>query len=55
MALRRRAIKIQKMVKGMSLDEAQRVYDKASDKEKAQLEPMLRKKEYSHEKEYVAQ
>lgn len=46
---------LQRMVKAMSLDEAERVYDKSNTEEKAQLELMMEKKRINHEREYVTQ
>ena len=44
---------LQRMVKGMTFDEAKRVYSKATPEEKAQLAPMIERKEANKEKEFA--
>jgi hypothetical protein len=46
---------LQRMVKGMTLEEAERVYGKANDEEKAQIGRMVERKRETKEKEYVQQ
>ena len=46
---------LQRMVKKMSLEEAEQVYSRGNDQEKAQLELMMEEKRARHEREFIAQ
>lgn len=46
---------LQRMVKGMTLEEAERVYGKATTEEKSQIQTVVDKKRLTHEREFVAQ
>lgn len=46
---------LQRSVKNMTLEETERVYAKANDEEKAQIESMLERKKMSHARNFVAQ
>lgn len=46
---------LQRITKGMTVDETQRVYDVSNEEEKAQIGRILERKIANHEREYVAQ
>lgn len=46
---------LQRMVKGMTLPEAERIYGKATDEEKAQIDRIVERKRETQQKEYVPQ